>query len=84
MRTTVTIDDELLAEVKQLAARSHRTIGAVLEDAIRKGLKAERPVTERKPLPDFQYAGGLQAGVDLYDREAMADVLYGESGHALS
>lgn len=38
MRSTIRIDDELYREVKQRAARSGRTVAAVLEDAVRRGL----------------------------------------------
>lgn len=74
MRTTVTIDDALLAEAKLIAARTHRTIGSVLEDALRK-LIAEGEPTATTPLPDFNYRGGLQPDVDLYDKERMAELL---------
>lgn len=78
MRTTVNIDDELLASAKVLAARTHRTIGSVLEEALRRMLED----TEERPgavvLPDFSYTGGLQPGVDLYDKETMGQLL-GES-----
>jgi hypothetical protein len=74
----VNIDDELLAEAKLLAARTHRTIGSVLEDALRRLLvndeETQRP-RERYDLPAFHYSGGLRPGVDLYDKELMADVL---------
>jgi hypothetical protein len=36
VRTTVTINDHLLGEVKLLAARTHRTIGSIVEDALQK------------------------------------------------
>jgi hypothetical protein len=84
MRTTVTIDDELLAQARLIAARSHRTIGSVLEDALRTLISEheDRPSGSYE-LPDFHYSGGLQPGVDLYDKELMAEVL-GEAGHAAS
>jgi len=79
MRTTVNIDDHLLAEAKLIAARSHRTIGSVLEDALRKLIDdAEEASTAprgRYTLPDYRYGGGLRPGVDLYDKELMADLL---------
>ncbi|MFT4289100.1 ribbon-helix-helix protein, CopG family [Nocardioides sp.] len=46
MRTTVNIDDQLLAAVKVEAARGHRTIGSVIEDALRAHLGVE-PVDAR-------------------------------------
>lgn len=78
MRTTVTIDDELLAQVKLLAVRTHRTIGSVLEDALRKLLADQTAVGEQGSfsLPALSYdTPGLRPGVDLLDNEQMADLL---------
>ncbi|NNM47576.1 CopG family ribbon-helix-helix protein [Knoellia koreensis] len=73
MRTTITIDDELLAEAKQLAARTHRTVSSVLEDALREQLaRREEAATERWVMPSFD-GGGLL--VDILDKEALADAL---------
>lgn len=76
MRTTVSIDDHLLAEVKQIAAREHRTIGSVLEDALQRMLaeRAAEPTLAEFALPTHG-AGGLRPGVDLEDRDAMAELL---------
>ena len=79
MRTTVTIDEHLLAEAKILAARGHRTIGSVLEDALRL-LLAEHSrraeVAGDFSLPTFEPDDpGVRRGVDLLDREALAEAL---------
>jgi plasmid stability protein len=75
MRTTVTINDHLLAEAKLVAARSHRSLGEVIEDALRRALN-EPPESEpaRVTLPAHG-SGGLQPGVDLEDKEQLADLL---------
>lgn len=86
MRTTVNIDDRLLAEAKLIAARQHRTIGSVLEDAIRK-LIADEAATS---VSRIDYAlhtfipekPGLLPGVDLEDKELMAELLDDSAGHA--
>jgi len=78
MRTTVTIDDELLAEAKLIAARTHRTIGSVLEDALRRLIADQRPVRsgERFSLPTSTPATpGLHADVDLLDSEQIAELM---------
>jgi len=77
MRTTVTIDDELLAQAKVLAARTHRTIGSVLEEALRKLISEQaRPAGTAYELPRLDFSrAGLQPGVDLQDKEALADLL---------
>lgn len=41
MRTTITIDDDLLEAAKALAAQRKTSIGQVLSELIRKGLTAE-------------------------------------------
>ncbi|MEP6649775.1 MAG: ribbon-helix-helix domain-containing protein [Lapillicoccus sp.] len=77
MRTTVTINDDLLRELKALAAREDRTIGSVLEDAIRQLLDQPRPAAQKRiPLPIYEpRVPGLRPGVDLFDREGLAEIL---------
>lgn len=76
MRTTVSIDDDLLAEAKVLAARTSRSLGAVIEDALRVAIRRNDPepgwVEFHMPTHG---AGGLQPGVDLEDKNALADLL---------
>lgn len=76
MRTTLNISDDLLAEAKVLAARTHRPIGAVVDDALRVLLRREA-APAAAPAWSFPTggAGGLQPGVNLDDREALAHLL---------
>lgn len=77
MRTTVRLDDRLLAAAKEHAARTGRTLTAVLEDALRTLLALERrPRTRRLKLPTFD-GGGLQPGVDLDNSADLLDVMEG-------
>lgn len=76
MRTTVTIDDHLLAQVKVIAARGHRTIGSVLEDALREMLArtAQLDTADVVVLP----VSGDPADrplVDILDKDALATAL---------
>lgn len=75
MRTTIRIDDELYREVKAKAARSGRTVAAVLEDAVRRGLAP----SERRPGGQYSVqatgAGGLQPGVDLSSNATVAEAM---------
>lgn len=75
MRTTINIDDALLAEAKQVAARTGRSLTAVVEDALRESLR-RRSSHVRQPveLPTFG-EGGLQPGVDLDDSAALLDLM---------
>lgn len=69
-RTTFRIDEEILAEAKALAARQHRTLNSVMEEALRRMISAAREVEGRprvelptyghpedKPLIDISPAG---------------------------
>lgn len=75
MRTTITIDDGLLSQVKEIAARSNRTVSSVLEDAVRETLARRdgtRPNRVRIPVSGSVDSKPL---VDIIDREALAVVL---------
>jgi len=70
MRTTINLDDALLAEAKQVAARTGRSLDAVVEDAVRESLHRRRRTARRAvELPTFG-EGGVQPGVDLDDSDA--------------
>jgi predicted transcriptional regulator len=72
----VTIDDELLAEVKVLAARGNRTLGSVVEEALRE-LLARHGAVAAVPRPTLPVsgAGGLVPGVELTNRDQLAALL---------
>ena len=76
MRTTVNISDPLLAEAKELAARTRRSLGSIVDDGLRLLLKRE---TAEAPQGDWAFptsgGSGLQPGVNLEDKEALADLL---------
>lgn len=76
MRTTIHLPDDLLADLKQLAARSNRTLTRVVEDALREALSRRRRKAAPPPvcLTTFD-GGGLQPGVDLDDTAALLDHL---------
>jgi len=76
MRTTIRLDPDLLSRAKTLAARTGRTLTAVIEDALRAALAQGRrqPRRERIELPTFG-AGGVRPGVDLDDTAALLEVM---------
>jgi Ribbon-helix-helix protein, copG family len=55
-RTTVRINDELLAELKALAARQHRTLNSVMEEAFRRMITAAKE-QEQRPLVELPTSG---------------------------
>ena len=46
-RTTFRIDEEILAEAKALAAHQHRSLNSVMEEALRRMIKATEIAQER-------------------------------------
>jgi hypothetical protein len=77
VRTTIRIDDDLYRTVKERAARSGRTIAAVLEDAVRAGLNPS-PLADAPPSPytvPVTGSGGLVPGVDLSSNAAVQELL---------
>ncbi len=78
MRTTVAVDDHLLAAAKQRARARGQTLGLVVEDALRREL-AEPATVEPVDIPVFRGGSGPQPGVDLRSNRALAEVLDGGS-----
>jgi hypothetical protein len=75
VRTTIRIDDDLYREVKAMAARSGRTVAAVLEDAVRRGLHVDgASATTPYALTPLGRAG-VRPGVDLSSGAAIAEIL---------
>ena len=77
MRTTLNIDEALLADFKQIAARSHHSLSSVIQDALREALaaRAERGAQTVVVLPVFRGGGGVLPGVDLDDNAALLDFM---------
>lgn len=77
MRTTIRLDDDLLARAKHEAIERGTTLTAVIEDALRRALTPARG-EDRAPLvlPTFR-GDGLLPGVDLDDTASLLDLLEG-------
>lgn len=76
MRTTVRLDDKLLAEAKKLAVDTGRTFTQVIEDALRMSLAQRREKKRVNPVKLHTCGGnGLQPGVDLNNNAALADLM---------
>jgi hypothetical protein len=74
VRTTIRIDDEVYRRVKQVADRSDRTIGQVIEDAVQ---LAFRPAQIDVPIPALPVYGGsgVMPGVDLTSNRSVAETM---------
>jgi hypothetical protein len=76
MRTTVRLDEKLLAEAEKLAVDTGRTFTQVVEDALRMALAQRRDKIKSKPVKLHTFRGsGLQPGVDLNNNAALADLM---------
>lgn len=76
MRTTIRLDEDLMAEVKLRAARTGKTLTAVIEDALRESLARQKQSSDRKPVKLITVSGnGLQPGVDLDDSAALLTLM---------
>jgi hypothetical protein len=78
VRTTISIDDTLLAEAKARAAASGRTLAAVVDDALREAF-ARRPHVGPPDLPSLPIFRGsrLGPGVDLDDSAELLELMEG-------
>ncbi|MDV3125752.1 type II toxin-antitoxin system VapB family antitoxin [Mycobacterium sp. 21AC1] len=75
MRTTVSIDDELLAAAKRRAQQRGQTVGSVIEDALRRELSADADPAPRPAVPVFTGGTGPRPGIDLRSNRALQEVL---------
>ena len=76
MRTTIRLDDQLLIEIKQYAARSGQTLTAVIEDALRQMIDRQKQPEKRKKVKLFTVQGnGTLPGVDLDDSASLLDLM---------
>ena len=71
------IDDHLLAEAKVIAARGHRSLGDVINDALRYALveRAEGTRAGHRVVLPMDGGSGLQPGIDLEDEGSLATAL---------
>jgi hypothetical protein len=77
MRTTLNLDDDLVARAKQEAARSRRTLTSVIEDALREALaRTTGAAGEESGYRVRPFGGdGVRAGVDLDDSAGLLDLM---------
>jgi hypothetical protein len=74
MKTTLQIDDEVMRELKQEAARQGKTMSELVETALRLLLRPRRPSEKLPALPTFHSGGAF---VDVADRDALYQAMEG-------
>jgi predicted nucleic acid-binding protein len=73
MKTTLVIDDTVMAQLREEAVRRSDTISHLVESALRLLLEpSPQPQPELPPLPVFDSGGAL---VDIADREALYEAM---------
>lgn len=75
MRTTISIHDELLESAKLRAQQRGQTLGALVEDALRRELSLNYESKHRPPVPVFRGGNGLMPGVDITSNRALHELL---------
>ena len=75
MRTTVRLDEALLARAREEAAKRRTTLTSLIEQGLELVLRRPLKRAERRPvsLPECQAGGGTLPGVDLNDSASLLD-----------
>jgi hypothetical protein len=79
MRTTLTLDDRLAKELKEVAHRAGKPFKVVVNETLREGLRSKRARPPRKPyrLTTFSL-GGVIGGLNLDKALAISDAIEDE------
>jgi len=76
MRTTIRLDESLLAEAKKIAAEKGSTLTSVVENALRQSFAQQKRASRRGKVSfTTSGKGGLRPGVDLDDSAALLDLM---------
>lgn len=77
MKTTLDLDDRLLADAKALAARQRTTLTRLIEEGLQLRLRAQTDSAKRRRirLPAYKGRGGLVAGVNPLSNKALLEAL---------
>jgi hypothetical protein len=75
VRTTVSIDDQLLELAKLRAYQRHQTLGEFVESAIQHYLASKTSASEAPVVPVFSRGTGLVPGVDASSNRGLLDAL---------
>jgi Ribbon-helix-helix protein, copG family len=79
MRTTLTLDDDVAAELKREARKTGRPFKELVNDAIRAGMRVRNRPAPRRYVVKPVSLGGVAAGVDLDRALRLADALDDEA-----
>lgn len=74
MRTTIAIDDHLLARAKERARENGTTLGKLVEDAVRRELNGAHEPRERRPIRSFR-GDGTGPGTHIVSNRELYEIL---------
>ena len=77
MKTTLDINDQLLADAKALAAQQRTTLTRLIEEGLQPRLRAQADASRRRRarVPVYKGHGGLVAGVNPLSNKALLETL---------
>jgi hypothetical protein len=75
MRTTVTLEDDVAARIKELAHKRRASFKATLNDVLRRGLSADSRAGDLSRFVVEPHAGGFRPGVDTGKLNQLLDRL---------
>ena len=77
MKTTLDLNDQLLADAKALAAQQRTSLTRVIEEGLQLRLRAKAAATKQRRvhLPVFKGRGGMVAGVNPLSNKALLEAL---------
>jgi hypothetical protein len=73
MKITLTLNDQLLADAKALAAQQRTSLTRLIEEGLHLQLRAQAPGRSLSRLPVYPGRGGLVAGVNPLSHKAVGD-----------
>ena len=84
MRTTINLDDNLLTHLKELAAKTGRTMTSIIEDAIRQAIRSPRNAPRKRVRLTVVDGKGPRPGVDLDDSASLLALMDRRNRHIQS
>ena len=81
MKTTLDINDSLLANAKALAARQQTTLTRLIEEGLQLRLRSSRaaPKASKRKIPVHKGRGGLVMGLNPLSNKAMLNAADNDS-----
>jgi hypothetical protein len=73
MKTTLDLNDALLAKAKSLAAQQRTSLTRLIEEGLQLRLRAQRAPAKPIRLPIYRGKGGLAPGLNGLSNKAMLD-----------